>query len=187
MSASQEVTRLLLDWTNGNKAALDQLMPLVYDELRRLADSYLRREDREHTLQPTALVHEAYMRLVNQNLPNWQGRSHFFGVAARLMRQILVDHARSHLAAKRGGGLRKVAIEDSIAFSKERSADLLALDQALTALASVDPRKCQIVELRFFGGLNAEATAEAVGVSAVTVRRELRMAETWLHHEMERS
>lgn len=187
MSPSNDVTRLLRDWKQGDDAALEQLTPLVYQELHRLADSYLRRERPGHTLQPTALVHEAYMRLIGQSHPEWQSRAHFYGVAARLMRQILVDHARSHRAAKRGGGDRKLSLEDVTLFSAERSAELVALDDALNELTKVDPRKSQAVELRFFGGLTAEEIGEALGISVATVGRELRMAEAWLYREMNRT
>jgi len=183
---SEEVTGLLIEWMKGNQTALDRLMPLVYRELRRLANSYLRREHPGHTLQPTALVNELYLRLVDQNVPNLQSRGHFFGLAAHLMRQMLVDHARSHLAAKRGGGSRRVSIAEAISFSGERDADLVALDDALTSLMSLDPRKGKTVELRFFGGFAAEEIAQALGISAVTVRRELRLAEAWLYREMKK-
>jgi RNA polymerase sigma-70 factor (ECF subfamily) len=183
-STPREVTQLLLDWKRGNSTALEQLTPLVYRELHRLAESYLRRERPGHTLQPTALIHEAYLRMVDQSPPQWENRSHFFGVAARLMRQILVDYARSHRAAKRGSGEEKVSLEEAVVFSKDRPATLVALDDALTALAAFDERKCQVIELRYFGGLSVEETAEAVGISVSAVGRELRLAEAWLHREM---
>lgn len=183
MSASGQVTRLLHDWTNGDQAALDQLMPLLYNELRRLADSYLRREAPGQTLQPTALVHETYIRLVSQHLPDWRNRSHFFGVAAQLMRQILVDRARAYQAAKRSGG-RRISLEDCVSFTPERSADLVALDYALNNLAAIDPRKCKLIELRFFGGLNINEAAQALAISVATVGRELRVARAWLYREM---
>lgn len=167
----------------GNQHALNKLTPLVYKELRQLAAAYLQRERRGHTLQPTALVHEAYLRLVDQSNPNWQNRSHFFGVAARLMRQILVDHARRRRAGKRAG--RRVPLEEAVSLCPERSPDLVALDAGLTALEQIDPRKCKAVELRYFGGLAMEEIAEALQVSATTVRRDLRMAEAWLHQEMQ--
>ncbi len=182
MSATHEVTQLLGEWASGDRQALDRLTPLVYEELRQLAAGCLRRERPEHSLQPTALVHEAYLRLVGQQNPRWQDRAHFFGVAARLMRQILVDHARRGRAAKRAG--RRVSLDDTVNFALERSADLLALDDALSALEKLDARKCKAVELRYFGGLSMEETARALEVSPVTVRRDLRMAETWLYHEM---
>jgi RNA polymerase sigma-70 factor, ECF subfamily len=183
MSDAHEVTGLLAEWAKGNHRALEDLTPLVYRELRRLAASYLRRERQGHTLQPTALVHEAYMRLVDQSCPTWQSRSHFYGVAARLMRQILVDHARRKQAGKRAG--QQVSLEEAISFAEERGQQLVALDAALTALQEIDPRKSKAVELRYFGGLSMDETAQALEVSAVTVRRDLRMAEAWLYNEMQ--
>jgi RNA polymerase sigma-70 factor (ECF subfamily) len=183
MSSTHEVTLLLAEWANGNQQALDELTPLVYRELRQLAASYLRKERLGHTLQPTALVHEAYVRLVDQANPNWQSRSHFFGVAARLMRQILVDHARRKQAGKRA--VIKVPLDEAVSFRHERSRDLMALDNGLNALEKLDPRKCKAVELRYFGGLSMEEIAEALEVSTITVRRDLRMAEAWLHQEMQ--
>jgi RNA polymerase sigma factor (TIGR02999 family) len=183
MSVSHEVTRLLAEWTNGNRQALDDLTPLVYRELRRLAASCLRRERQDHTLQPTALVHEAYLRLVDQKNPSWQSRSHFFGVAARLMRQILVDHARKRQAGKRAG--QKVLLDEAMGLRDERSLDLIALDTGLNALEKLDPRKCQAVELRYFAGLSMDEIAQALDVSPVTVRRDLRMAEAWLHRQIQ--
>jgi RNA polymerase sigma-70 factor (ECF subfamily) len=183
MSATHEVTRLLAEWARGNQNALDDLTPLVYRELRQLAASSLRQERQGHTLQPTALVHEAYLRLVDQKNPSWQSRSHFFGVAARIMRQILVDHARKRQAGKRAG--QRVSLEEAVSFQRERSRDLVALDSGLSALEKLDPRKCKAVELRYFGGLSMEEIAQALDVSAITVRRDLRMAEAWLHHEMQ--
>lgn len=183
MSDTHEVTLLLAEWAKGNKRALDQLTPLVYKELRQLAASYLRKERLGHTLQPTALVHEAYLRLVDHATPNWQSRSHFFGVAARLMRQILVDHARRKLAGKRAG--LNVPLEQAVSFQQERSHDLVALDAGLTALEKIDLRKCKAVELRYFGGLSTEEIAQALELSPITVRRDLRMAEAWLRNEMQ--
>jgi len=179
---THEVTRLLAEWTRGNQQALEDLTPLVYQELKRLAFSYLRKEAPGHTLQPTALVHEAYLRLVDQKKPNWEGRSHFFGVAAHLMRQILVDHARRRQAGKRA--VLKVSLDEAVSFQPERSPDLLALDSGLQALQKLDPRKCKAIELRYFGGLSMDEIAQTLEVSPVTVRRDLRMAEAWLHHEM---
>lgn len=184
MPASEEVTRLLIEWKQGNQAAVDLLVPLVYDELRRLAESYLRDERSAATIQPTALVHEAYLRLVGQNLPDWESRSHFFGVAAHLMRQILVDHARRSKSAKRGGGAPKASLDEALSFAPERSSDILALDDALEALAKVDERKAKVIELRFFGGFSVEETAQALGSSVATIGREQRMAEAWLHREL---
>src|SRR5438034_4988817 len=148
---SPDITQLLLDWSKGDQAALDQLMPVVYQELRKIASSYLKGERSDHTLQPTALIHEAYLRLINQNWQAWQSRTHFYGVAAQLMRQILVEHARAHAAAKRGGGGQKLSLDDVTIFSAERASDLVALDDALNSLAAFDARKCRVIELRFFG------------------------------------
>jgi len=182
MSDTHHVTLLLAQWAKGNQKALDELTPLVYKELRQLAASYLRKERHGHTLQPTALVHEAYLRLVDQSSPNWENRSHFYGVAARLMRQVLVDHARRKQADKRGG--LKVPLEQAVSFHQDRLQDLVAVDIGLTALEKIDPRKCKAVELRYFGGLSMEETAQALDVSAETVRRDLRMAEAWLKSQM---
>lgn len=182
MSATHDVTQLLVQWANGDKSALDDLTPLVYKELRRLAASHLRKERRSHTLQPTALVHEAYLRLVDQKNPNWQNRSHFFGVASQLMRRILVDHARKRQADKRAG--QRVTLDEAVSFQKERSRELLALDGALSVLEKMDQRKSRAVELRYFGGLSMDEIAQTLDVSAVTVRRDLRMAEAWLNREM---
>jgi RNA polymerase sigma factor (TIGR02999 family) len=182
MSATHEVTLLLGEWAQGNSQALDQLTPLVYAELRQLAAGYLRHERPDHTLQPTALVHEAYLRLVDQQNLACQNRSHFYGMAARLMRQILVDYARRRRAAKRAG--REVPLEETVSFARERNADLVALDDALTELEKLDARKCKAIELRYFGGLAMEEIAQALEISPVTVRRDLRMAETWLYQQM---
>jgi len=185
MTASpNDVTQLLVDWGKGNKQALDGLMPLVYDELHRIASRYLRRERQGHTLQTTALINEAYMRIVDQNRVNWQSRAHFFGVAAQMMRRILVDHARSHLYAKRGGGAQKLTLDEAIATPQERDLDLVALDDALTTLARVDPQQGRIIELRFFGGLTIEETAEVIGISPATVKRDWNMAKAWLYGEI---
>lgn len=184
MSDTHEVTLLLAEWAKGNQNALNELTPLVYRELRQLAATYLRKERQGHTLQPTAVVHEAYLRLVDQTKPNWQNRSHFFGVAARLMRQILVDHARRKNARKRGG--LKVPFESGVSLQDGPKLDLLALDNGLTTLEKLDPRKCKAVELRYFAGLSMAEIAQALEVSAITVRRDLRMAEAWLHREMQR-
>ena len=183
MPGAHEVTRLLTEWAKRDSHALDELTPLVYKELRQLAESYLRKERKGHTLQPTALVHEAYLRLVDQKNPSWQDRSHFYGVAARLMRQILVDHARRKHAGKRAGV--HVSLEEAVTFQQERSRDLIALDLGLDALEKIDARKSKAVELRFFGGLSMDEIAQALEVSAVTVRRDLRMAEAWLHREIQ--
>jgi RNA polymerase sigma factor (TIGR02999 family) len=184
MDSRAQVTLLLRHAKDGDSHALDQLMPIVYDELRRLAAHYLRDEHAAATLQPTALVHEAYMRLVAQDMPEWECRSHFYGVAAHLMRQILVDHARRHRSQKRGGGVVPVPLEDVLAFAATRSDDVIALDEALTRLAAVDERKCRVIELRFFAGLSVEETARALNVSVGTIGREQRLAEAWLHREL---
>ena len=184
IQTSSQVTQWLLQWSGGDQAALDQLMPAVYTELHRVAVSYLRREQAGHTLQPTALVHEAYLRLVDESRVDWHSRAHFFGVAARLMRQILVDHARRRHAAKRGGGAFKVTLEDARANYEPPDLDLLALDHALNELAALDPQQSRVVELRFFGGLTLEETAEALGVSSKTVARDWEFARAWLHREM---
>lgn len=184
--STHEVTRLLQDWRNGDRAALEKLTPLIYDELRRLANHYLRGERKDHTLQGTALVHEAFMRLVGQGEFQWQNRAHFFGVAARLMRQILVDHARKHTAAKRGGNAREVSLEEAAVFSPERARELVALDEALESLSEFDPAKGRIIELRYFAGLGIEEIGEVEQISVSTVRRHLRTAEAWLHAEMAR-
>ena len=183
MPATHDLTSLLTQWANGDQRALEDLTPLVYKELRRLAASHLRRERSNHTLQPTALVHEAYLRLVDQNNPRWENRSHFYGVAARLMRQILVEYARRKKAVKRAAPT--MTLEESVILAPGRGRDLLALDDALNALDKIDPRKCKAVELRYFGGLSMEEIAQALEVSPVTVRRDLRLAETWLHREMQ--
>jgi RNA polymerase sigma factor (TIGR02999 family) len=179
------VTQLLLEWRGGSQQALDALMPVVYDELRRLAQHYMRGERPEHTLQATALVNEAYLRLVDMKV-SWQDRAHFFAVAARLMRRMLVDHARAQHRAKREGG-PKVSLDDALEVSCKPASDLLALDEALEELATFDRRKSEIVELHFFGGLSNEEVAEALGISRATVQRELRMAKAWLNHELKNS
>ncbi len=178
-----DVTSLLLASRQGDQEALNRLLPLVYNELRRQADRYLRRERSDHTLQATALVHEAYLRLIDQKV-SWQNRAHFFGVAAEMMRRILIDHARSHQAAKRGSGGIKVSLDEVLNLSEEKAADLLALDDALKALAEIDPQKSRIVELRFFGGLSNEETADVLGLGTATVTRQWRMAKAWLYHQL---
>jgi RNA polymerase sigma-70 factor (ECF subfamily) len=172
--------------TDGDHDALDALLPLVYAELRRLAAGYLRRERHGHTLQPTALVHEAYLRMIDQTQVRWQNRAHFFGVAAQMMRRILVDHARSQQAEKRGGDVQKLSLDENIDVSGERASDLVALDEALQRLAEIDPTKSRVVELRFFGGLSVEETAEVLGVSAPTVKRQWRMAKAWLFGQVQK-
>jgi RNA polymerase sigma factor (TIGR02999 family) len=184
MATTHDLTLLLGKWANGNQQALDELMPVVYKELRRLAASHLRRERMAHTLRPSALVHEAYLRLVDQSSPRWQDRSHFFGVAARLMRQILVDHARRRQAAKRE--MSKTRLAEAVSFHPERTRDLVALDLSLNALEKVDPRKWKAFELSYFGGLSICEIALTLDVSTVTVRRDLKMAEAWLYRKMQR-
>lgn len=180
-----EVTELLLAYGGGDERVLEKLFPLVYAELRRLAEGYLRGERQNHTLQPTALVHEAYLRLVDQQV-NWQNRAHFFGIAARTMRRILVDHARHRLADKRGAGAPRISLDEAIDLSDERASELVALDEALGALAEVDPEKCRLVELRYFAGLSVEEAARALKVSVPTVVRQWRTTKAWLHHELSR-
>ena len=184
-----EITRLLQGWRNGDRKALDTLLPVVYKELRRLAHLQLRKERPDHTLQSAALVNEAYLRLLGLNAPRWEGRSHFFAIAAQQMRQILVDHARRHRAGKRGGRVGALSLDDSglLEQGKSRNLDVVALDDALHALAQIDARKAQVVELRFFGGLNFEETAEVLRVSAVTVARDWSTARAWLHREVSRA
>jgi RNA polymerase sigma-70 factor, ECF subfamily len=179
------VTELLSRWNDGDVEARDALIPLVYDELRRVAKRYLAGQRSDHTLQATALVHEAYLRLVNHKAANWQGRTHFFALAAQMMRQILVDHARMHSAAKRGGGTVALALEDDVAGKPEINLDLIGLDRAMKRLASLDARQSQIVELRFFGGLSIEEAASVVDISPATAKREWATARVWLHHAME--
>lgn len=180
---STNVTKLLQEWRSGKQEALDELMPYVYDELRRLAAHYMKRERREHTLQATALVNEAYLRLIDVRV-SWQDRAHFFAVAARLMRRLLVDHARSHRRVKRDSGAERVSLDDAVQITTEQKLDVLAVDEALTRFATFDPRKAEMVELHFFGGLTNEEVAEALGVSRATVQRELRLAKAWLNYEL---
>ena len=180
------ITELLVAWSGGDRGALDQLMPLVYNELRRQAAHHLRRERFDHTLQPTALVNEVYLRLVDQHRVSWQSRAHFFGVAAQLMRRILVSHARVRGAAKRGGDAHRLTLDEGMALSPERDVSLLALDDALTKLEAMDAEKGRMVELRFFSGLSVEETAEILGVSPRTVDRQWQTAKAWLHREMSR-
>ncbi|MBW8874756.1 MAG: sigma-70 family RNA polymerase sigma factor [Acidobacteria bacterium] len=179
------VSQLLLDWRAGNPAALDQLLPLVYDELHRVARAHLARERSDHTLQPTALVNEAYLRLVDLRRLDWQSRAHFIAMAATTMRRILVSHARRHRAAKRGGGAVTVTLqEDAAAGADEHSVELIALDEALSALAELDSRQSRVVELRYFAGLSIEETAEALAVSPATVKNEWKMARAWLFNRL---
>ena len=187
ITSSNEVTRLLASWSQGDKAALDRLIPLVEADMRRLARRYMARENPGHTLQTSALMNEAYIRLMDQQKIAWQNRAHFFGVAAQVMRHILIDHARSHAYAKRGGGARKVSLDEVRNLIDQRAAELLALDDALNNLAAIDPRKSQIVELRFFAGLTIDETAETMNISAITVTREWRSARAWLRREMSKA
>jgi RNA polymerase sigma-70 factor (ECF subfamily) len=179
--ASHDMTQLLVAWSEGDQSALEQLLPLVNTELRRLAGHYMRRENPGHTLQTSALVNEAYLRLIDQKNVRWQNRAHFFGIAAQLMRRILIDHARKHQYQKRGGGAIQVSLDEAVAVVEARAAELLAVDEALERLTAMDARKGRIVELRFFGGLTEDETAEVMGVSLPTVQREWRAAKAWLH------
>jgi RNA polymerase sigma factor (TIGR02999 family) len=183
-AAQSQITQLLKQWDDGSGRALEELMPLVYDELKRLAGSYLRRERPNHTLQSAALVNEAYLRLVDQKQVQWQNRAHFFGIAAQMMRRILVDHARSHKAAKRGAGLPGLALDEAFAEAQGRSIDLLGLDDALQRLEKIDPEQGKIVELRFFSGLSIEETATVLGISPATVKRDWAAARAWLYREV---
>jgi RNA polymerase sigma factor (TIGR02999 family) len=184
---SQDVTLLLGQLTKGDPDAAAKLMPVVYDELRRLARNYMRRERSDHTLQPTALVHEAYLKLIEQRSVDWQSRAHFFGIAAQMMRRILIDHARAHLREKRGAGQRAVPLEHALAFAPEQSLELIRLDESLARLAQLDGRQAKIVELRFFGGLSVEQTAEFLGVSEKTVKRDWSVAKAWLHGDLKKN
>jgi len=183
-TSSQEVTRLLIAWSEGDQAALEKLIPLVYQELRRLAKLYLKRERPGHSLQTTALVHEAYLRLIDSSRVRWQNRAHFFAVSAQLMRRILVDFARSRRYLKRGGEAQHVSLGEALDIAEARGAALIALDDALLALARIDERKSRVIELRYFGGLSVEETAEALKVSTETVKRDWRLARTWLRREL---
>jgi len=179
-----EISVILKDWSGGDRASADVLLTLVYDELRKIAGQYLRKERSGHTLQPTALVHEAYMKLIDISDINWQDRAHFFAVSANVMRHILVDHARAKLAEKRGGDVQRIALEDAVSLSNEPDVDVLAVDDALKELAEFDEQQSRIVELRFFGGLTIEETAHVVGISPATVKREWAMAKAWLHRKL---
>lgn len=182
--SQNEVTQMLLAWSDGDQTALEELTPLVYAELHRLAERYMRRERAGHPLQTTALVNEAYVRLIDLQQVRWQNRAHFFGIAAQLMRHILVDFARARRRAERGGYKQQVSLEEAAVVSKERGADFIALDDALKSLAEIDPRKSRMVELRFFGGLSVEETAEALNISPRTVMREWSLARDWLYREL---
>lgn len=185
MQAQPNITEVLERWSNGEQSALDELVPLIYKELRRLAGNYIRRERHDHTLQPTALINEVFLRLIDQNDIRWQSRAHFFGIAAKLMRRILVDHARSHQAAKRGGGQYSLSLDRADRIAGRPSVDLLAVHLALQQLEELDPQQSRVVELRFFGGLTIEETAEVMGLGHATVEREWKMARSWLRHELE--
>jgi RNA polymerase sigma-70 factor (ECF subfamily) len=183
---AQDVTQLLVELTNGNKEAGSKLIPLVYDELHRLARRQMRRERGDHTLQATALVNEAYLKLVEHRPLQWQNRAHFFAVASKIMRRILIDHARSHLRQKRGGGQTTFALDEGLVFSPEQSMELVQLDQSLDRLAQLDQRQSKIVEMRFFAGLTVEETAEVLQISPKTVKREWSIAKAWLHGDLRR-
>jgi RNA polymerase sigma factor (TIGR02999 family) len=185
MSADSEiVTQLLQDWSKGDQQALEELLPLIYDELRRLAHNFLYSERPGHTLQTTALAHEAYLKLIDQNSVHWQNRAHFFAIAAQAMRRILIDSARRHAAQKRGGAGEKVSLAEAANISTESNTDLLALDEALNRLAAMDEDQSRIIELRYFGGLTIEETAEVMKSSPATVKRDWQMARAWLHQEL---
>ncbi|MGH9769683.1 MAG: sigma-70 family RNA polymerase sigma factor [Blastocatellia bacterium] len=186
MGTSPDITGLLLAWSDGDPEAPERLTPLVYRELKKLAESYLRRERAGHSLQPTALAHEAYLKLIDQQNVRWRNRAHFYGIAAQAMRRILVDHARARLAEKRSSGLA-VSLDEAIDISDERASQLLALDDALKTLAGLDPQQSRVVELKYFGGMTLEETAEVLGVSRATVIREWRMAKAWLYDELKKS
>lgn len=183
---AKDITLLLRHWSQGDQEALERLIPLVMHELRKLAGGYLRNERSNHTLQPTALINEAYLRLVAQEFPEWQSRSHFFGIAAQLMRQILVDHARAHISAKRGNAAPKLSLEDNLEVSQEQAGELIALHDVLLSLEQLDKRKARIIELRYFGGLTGEEIAQVLGISTATVTREMRLAHAWLLRELAR-
>jgi len=186
-STSHDVTQLLQSWSQGNRQALADLLPLVYDELRRLAASYMRFEAPGHTLQATALVHEAYMKLIQQRDVSWKSRSHFFGIAAQMIRRILVDHIRATRAQKRGSGFAALSLDEAIGVTEKKNWEIIALDDALKTLAKVDPQQARIVELRFFAGLSIEETADIVGVSPATVKRDWVTAKAWLFRELSRN
>jgi RNA polymerase sigma factor (TIGR02999 family) len=182
-----EITQLLAEWSDGNQSALDELYPLVYDELHRLARRYMSREREGHTLQTTALINEAYVRLVDQRNVHWANRSHFFAISAQIMRRILIDHARRHAYAKRGGGAQQVSLDEAAIVTRTAGAELLRLDEALKSLAETDPRRSQVVELRYFGGLNNEEIAGVLNISENTVTRDWNMARAWLHQQLSES
>jgi RNA polymerase sigma factor (TIGR02999 family) len=184
MTSQKSVTQLLQEGSLGDKGALDALLPLVYAELRRLAEAYLRRERAGHTLQPTALVHEAYLRLIDQKSVDWKNRAQFFGLAAQMMRRILITHAQGRHRVKRGGPEARLALDDAVSFFEERDVNLVALDEALSRMEAFDPQQSRVVELRFFGGLSVEETAEVLQVSTATVKRDWRDAKLWLKREL---
>lgn len=184
--APKEVTQLLIAWGNGEEEALEKLVPLVYDELRRIARRHMKREPAGHTLQTTALVNEAYLRLIEQKEMKWQNRAHFFAISAQLMRRILVSMARARHANKRGGEARQVPLDEALVISEERAAELVALDEAMNELAALDPRRSRVVELRYFGGLSVEETAEVLKISPETVMRDWKRAKAWLYTELNR-
>ena len=179
-----QITQLLAEWSDGNQAALDELYPLVYEELHRLARRYMSRERKGHTLQTTALINEAYVRLVDQRNVHWANRSHFFAISAQIMRRILIDHARRHAYAKRGGGAQQVSLEEVAMVAREAGSDLIKLDEALKILAKMDPRRCHVVELRYFGGLSNEEIAGVLKVSENTVTRDWNLARAWLYQQL---
>ncbi len=181
---SSDITQLLLAWSQGDKGALDRLIPIVYDELRRMAHRYIARENKGHTLQTSALVHEAYLKLVDQNRVQWKNRAQFFGVSARIMRRILVDHARARDAGKRGAGAPRVSLDEAPTLAANPQGDIVGIDDALNRLSDLDPRQGRIVELRFFGGLSVDETAEVLELSAATIKREWASARAWLYREL---
>jgi RNA polymerase sigma factor (TIGR02999 family) len=181
---STDVTTLLIDWSNGDRSALDRLMPLVYDQLRRMAARYMHQENPGHTLQSTALVHEAYFKLIDQDRVQWRNRAQFFGVAAQMIRRILVDHARTAKAQKRGGPAQKLSLDEAMDAPEMRELDLIALDDALVTLAEIDPQQSRVIEMRFFAGLTVEETAEALDISPATVKRDWVTAKAWLFREL---
>jgi RNA polymerase sigma factor (TIGR02999 family) len=185
-TSTSPITQRLVAWSNGDPAALEGLMQVVYKELRRLANHYLRSERIDHTLQPTALVHEAYLRLTGQNQVRWQNRAHFFGVAAQMMRRVLVDHARANCRLKRGGAAHKLSFDEAIDLYQEQDEQIVELDQALNRLREIDSRKSDVVELRYFGGMSVEETAEILGVSCNTVMRDWNMAKAWLYQDLKK-
>jgi RNA polymerase sigma factor (TIGR02999 family) len=185
-TSTDGITKLLQGWRGGDRAALDALVPVVYKELHRLAHCELRKERPDHTLQSTALVHEAYFRLVGQSLPQWESRTHFFAIAAQLMRQILVDYARRHRASKRGSGVCMLTLDDAVLLPQRKDVDVVAIDDALNALAEIDPRQSRIVELRFFAGLSLQEISEVMGIATATVQRDWTAARAWLHREISR-